>query len=406
MSHSVVVCCHNTAPLVPEEHPAMADVIVPWSPRLQAYNPSEDAERPLRRGLAWDLLLHTGSLDAPGVTTLDPPSADVASLERVHAAAYIRAVQRYSQDPRRAMEWEAGQWGFVPGMDTVAREGMHEAAADVCGAAIAGAQAVWSGPGRAFCPAPAGLHHAMANRASGFCIYNDCALAVRELLDSGARRIAYVDVDAHHGDGVQWIYYSDPRVLSISVHEFAYGFFPGTGGLDETGAGEGEGATLNVPLPPFAGDVPYLAALSDVIGPAVRAFGPEVLVVHLGADVHHADPLAHLQVTIPTLEEVYSGMVALADEICDGRLLAIAGGGYNPMTLGCLWALQLGALAGRPVPDPLPESWRDAARLALGGEPPLGVRDETAIDADPERRRVADHEGLEVVAQASARIRR
>jgi acetoin utilization protein AcuC len=383
----------------------MGDVIVAWSPRLQAYNPSEDADRPLRRGLAWDLLLHTGLLDGTGIHLMDPPTASIAELERVHAGAYIRAVQRYSADPRRAMEWEAGQWGFVPGMDTVAREGMHEAAADVCGASLAGARAVWDGTGRAFCPAPAGLHHAMANRASGFCIYNDCALAVRELLDLGARRVAYVDVDAHHGDGVQWIFYGDPRVLSISVHEFAYGFFPGTGDVTERGSGEGEGATLNVPLPPFAGDEPYVAALTDVIVPAVRAFRPDVLVVHLGADVHHADPLAHLQVTIPALETVYAGLVALADEMTDGRVLAIAGGGYNPMTLGRLWALQLGALTGRPAPHALPERWREAARLALGSEPPAQLRAETPIEADPERRAAGDREGLGRVAQAAALIR-
>jgi acetoin utilization protein AcuC len=383
----------------------MGDVIVPWSPRLQAYNPSEDADRPLRRGLAWDLLLHTGLLDGAGVHQMDPPSASIEELERVHAGAYVRAVQRYSADPRRAMEWEAGQWGFVPGMDTVAREGMHEAAADVCGASLAGARAVWDGTGRAFCPAPAGLHHAMANRASGFCIYNDCALAVRELLDLGARRVAYVDVDAHHGDGVQWIFYGDPRVLSISVHEFAFGFFPGTGDVTERGSGEGAGATLNVPLPPFAGDEPYVAALTDVIAPAVRAFRPDALVVHLGADVHHADPLAHLQVTIPALESVYAGLVALADEMTDGRVLAIAGGGYNPMTLGRLWALQLGALTGRPAPEALPERWRAAARLALGSEPPAQLRAETPIEADPERRAVGDREAMGRVAQAAALVR-
>jgi len=379
----------------------MHEVVVPWSPRLQAYNPSDDAERPLRRGLAWDLLLHTGLADGPGIQTLDPPRAGVADLERVHAGAYIRAVQRYSADPRRAMEWEAGQWGFVPGMDTVARQGMHEAAADVCGAAMAGARAVWHGPGRAFCPAPAGLHHALANRASGFCIYNDCALAVRELLDLGAGRVAYVDVDAHHGDGVQWIFYSDPRVLSVSVHEFAYGFFPGTGELAERGAGDGLGATLNVPLPPFAGDRAYVAALEQVIVPAVRSFRPDVLVVHLGADVHHADPLAHLQVTIPALEDVYAGLVALADEVTEGRMLAIAGGGYNPMTLGRLWALQLSALTGNPIPDALPEPWRDAARLALGTEPPRRLREETPIEADPARCAVGDREGAERVGQAA-----
>jgi acetoin utilization protein AcuC len=121
--------------------------------------------------------------------------------------------------------------------------------------------------------------------------------------------------------------------------------------------------------------------------------------------VHHADPLAHLQVTIPALETVYAGLVALADETTDGRVLAIAGGGYNPMTLGRLWALQLGALSGRPAPQALPERWREAARLALGSEPPAQLRAETPIEADPERRAAGDREGLGRVAQAAALIR-
>ncbi len=381
--------------------PGAVSVAIPWSPRLQAYNPSEDAERPLRRGLAWDLLRETGMLDAPGIEVVDPPTASDDEIMRVHAPAYVRAVRRYSADPGLAQQWEAPQWGFVPGMDTVARAGMHEAAADVCGAALAGAAAARTGAGaRAFCPAPAGLHHALANRASGFCIYNDCALAVRRLLDLGAERVAYVDLDAHHGDGVQWIFYDDPHVLCVSVHEHARGFFPGTGGLEERGAGAGRGTTLNVPLPPFAGDAPFLAAVDEVVAAAVRAFAPDALVAHLGADVHHADPLAHLQVTVPALERTYATLVALADEVTGGRLLAIAGGGYNPMTLGRIWALQIGALAGVAVPDELPASWRAAALSALGEEPPERVRQEGPPQADAERRAAADRLGLEAVARA------
>ena len=383
----------------------MSEVVIPWSFRLQAYNPSEDEDRPLRRGLAWDLLGATGLLAAPWATVVDPPTAGDDEIMRVHAPAYVRAVRSYSADPGLAVAWEAAQWGFVPGMDTVARAGMHEAAADVCGAALAGARAAWAG-GRAFCPAPAGLHHALANRASGFCLYNDCALAVRELLDLGAERVAYVDLDAHHGDGVQWIFYADPRVLSVSVHEFARGFFPGTGGLAERGADAGEGTTVNVPLPPFAGDAPFLAALDEVVVPAVQAFRPDALVLHLGADVHHADPLAHLQVTLPALERAYATAVALADEAAAGRLLVLAGGGYNPATLGRIWALQLGALSGHEPPDALPEAWRAAARTALDAEPPERLREESAPLVDEARSAAADRDGLAVVVRARELVSR
>ncbi len=379
-------------------------ITIPWSPRLQAYNPSDDDERPLRRGLAWDLLGQMGLLEAPGVQVVDPPGMTDEELARVHAPAYIQAVRRYSAQPALALAFEASQWGFVPGQDTVARAGMHEAAADVCGASVAGARAVWEGGAgsRAFCPAPSGLHHAFANKASGFCIYNDCALAIAWLLDSGAERVAYVDLDAHHGNGVQWIFHDDPRVLTVSVHEFAYGFYPGTGDVTERGPVGTPDTTVNVPLPPFAGDVAMLAAVERVVEPAVRAFGPDVLVVHLGADVHHADPLTHLQMTFAGMEKMYGRVVALADEVCDGRLLNTAGGGYNPATLGRLWALQLGAMAGGSVPDDLPAAWCDAVRTALGQEPPGALREDEGPEWDAWERAEGDRVGLENVARAEA----
>jgi acetoin utilization protein AcuC len=380
----------------------MTRVTVPWSPRLQAYNPSDDAERALRRGLAWDLLGQAGVLDAPDVQVVDPPGMSDEGLTRVHAPAYIQAVRRYSAQPQMALAFEASQWGFVPGHDTVARAGMHEAAADVCGASVEGARAVWEGgPGsRAFCPAPSGLHHAFANKASGFCIYNDCALAIAWLLDNGAERVAYVDLDAHHGDGVQWIFHDDPRVLTVSVHEFAYGFYPGTGDVTERGPVGTPDTTVNVPLPPFAGDVAMLAAVERVVEPAVRAFGPDVLVVHLGADVHHADPLTHLQMTVAGMEEMYGRVVALADEVCDGRLLNTAGGGYNPSSLGRIWALQLGAMMGVAPQDELPEAWCNAVRQALGQEPPGSLREDPGPTWDAAQRAEGDRVGLENVARA------
>jgi acetoin utilization protein AcuC len=376
-------------------------VDIVWSPRLQAYNPSDDDARPLRRGLAWDLLGATGLLEHSAVHIVDPLSATDEEIARVHAPAYIAAVKRYSEHPELAFEWEAGQWGFVPGHDTVARAGMHEAAADVCGAAMEGARRVWGAKGgRAFCPAPAGLHHATAHKASGFCLYNDCALAVQELLDLGAKRVAYVDLDAHHGDGVQWIFYDDPRVLSVSVHEKAYGFFPGTGGIEERGRREGEGTSLNVPLPPFAGDTAFMAALDEVVVPAVRVFAPDALVTHLGADIHHSDPYAHLQVSLAAMERMYATLSDLADEVSSGRWLVLAGGGYNPMTLGRIWALQVGALAGIEVDDELPETWREAARIALDEEPPTNLRHDPAPGADPARCEEGDRGGLENVEAA------
>src|SRR5205085_10049139 len=260
---------------------------------------------PVRRQLAVERSRAFGLLARPAVALVEPRSALLEEIERVHAPAYVEAVRRYSAEPALAASWEAGQWGLALGGDTPAFAGMHEAAAALCGASLTGARAIWGGEAdQAFC-AGGGLHHAFANRAAGFCIYNDCAVAIQALLDAGAERVAYVDVDVHHGDGTQWIFYEDPRVLTCSVHESGRYLFPGTGGLGECGAGPGLGTSLNVPLPPFAGDEPYLRAIEEVIGPAIRGFLPDVLVTQHGADPHHADPLAHLQVSMAGLAAAY-----------------------------------------------------------------------------------------------------
>jgi acetoin utilization protein AcuC len=369
--------------------------------RLQAYNPSDDDERPLRRGLGLALIRELGLLERDDVRVVDPPPATEDDVVRIHAPAYVATVRRFSDDPALASGWDAAQWGLAPGGDTPARAGMHEAALAVCGASLAAADLVWRGEVQAvYCPAPAGLHHALANRASGFCIYNDCALAARALLDAGAERVAYVDVDAHHGDGVQWLFYEDPRVLTCSVHESGRYLFPGTGGLEERGAGEGLGTALNVPLPPFTADGPYLRAVEEVIAPAVLAFRPDVLIAHLGADVHHADPLAHLQVSMAALPRLYRLLHDLAREAAGGRYIVLAGGGYNIDVLARAWALQLDELVGAGLDDELPEEWlRDAAAVAGRAFTPRLLGD-TAPETPAEQRERADAEADAVVDQA------
>jgi acetoin utilization protein AcuC len=201
---------------------------------------------------------------------------------------------------------------------------------------------------------------------------------------------------------VQWIFHDDPRVLSVSVHEFAYGFYPGTGDVTERGPVGTPDTTVNVPLPPFAGDVAMLAAVERVVEPAVRRFDPDVLVVHLGADVHHEDPLTHLQMTLGGMEEMYRRVVALADDACDGRLLNTAGGGYNPATLGRIWMLQLGAMMGVAIGDDLPDEWRQAAEQVLGDPAPMTLREDPEPGWDAQQRAEGDRVGLENVARAEA----
>ena len=380
-----------------------AGTAVVHGPRLQDYNPSDDATRPLRRELGIELIDAYGLRDAPGAIRVDPPSASQEDVERIHAPAYVRAVRRLSDAPVLAAAPEAAHWGQSPGGDTPARAGMHEAALAVCGASLTAASLVWEERAlRAFCPAPAGLHHARAGQASGFCVYNDCALAIRRLLDAGAERVAYVDIDAHHGDGVQWLFYEEPRVLTCSVHESGRFLYPGTGGLAERGAGEAVGTAVNVPLPPFAGDAPYLRAIDEVIAPAVRRFRPDVLITHQGADPHHEDPYSHLQVSLDGLRASYRMMNALAADAAGGRWIVLAGGGYNIDLLARAWTLQLAEMLAAEPEDAIPADWLALARDRAGRRFTERLRADPAPDADPARRLAADAEASAVIDQARA----
>ncbi len=372
-------------------------------PRLQDYNPSDDAGRPLRRELGIELMDAYGLRDHPRAMRVDPSPARVEDVARVHEPAYIRAVRRLSDSPVLAAAPEAAQWGLQPGGDTPARAGMHEAALAVCGASLTAAELVWEGrAARAFCPAPAGLHHARAAQASGFCVYNDCALAIRWLLDAGAGRVAYVDIDAHHGDGVQWLFYEEPRVLTCSVHESGRFLYPGTGGLAERGAGEAVGTSVNIPLPPFAGDAPYLRAIEEVVAPAVRRFGPDVLVSHQGADPHHADPYSHLQVSLDGLRRAYRLIGELAQEAAGGRWIVLAGGGYNIDLLARAWTLQLAEMLGVEPGDSIPPAWLALAQKRAGHPFTDRLRADGDPQAEPARRLAADTEAVVVVDQARA----
>ena len=371
-----------------------------YGPHLQAYNPSDDAERPLRRELGIELLRAFGLLDHPDVRCIVPRLATDAELMGVHDPAYIEVVKRYSENPALAGEPEAKIWGFADG-DTIARPGMHEAAAAAAGSALTGALEIWEGRAlQAFCPAPAGLHHAMANRASGMCIYNDAAVAISALLERGAERIAYIDVDAHHGNGVQWIFYEDPRVLTCSVHESGRYLYPGTGGLAERGVGAGEGTSLNVPLPPYAGDASYLRAFEEVIAPAVRRFKPDVVVSMTGVDPHHTDPMAHLQVTTAAFRRLNTAMHDLAFDAAQGRWLVVTGGGYNIDLLARLWAYLFAQMVGVELPEEIPADWLALARERAGREFTPVLSGDTPRQIDEHQIARAEAEAFETISAA------
>ena len=361
---------------------------------------------PLRRQLAVDLIRAYGLTARPGVTEIAAAPADDALIERVHAPAYVRAVKRYSAAPALAAEWEARQWGLAPGGDTPAFAGMHEAAAAVCGASVTGAMEVWEGRADQAFVAGGGLHHAFANRAAGFCIYNDPAVAIQALLDAGAERVAYIDVDVHHGDGTQWIFFEEPRVMTCSVHESGRYLFPGTGGLAERGVGPAEGTAVNVPLPPFAGDRPYLRAVEEVIAPAVMRFAPDVIVTQDGADPHHADPLAHLQVRLAAFPRLYRVLHDLARQAAGGRWVALGGGGYTFDVVPRAWTMLFAEMIGAELADEIPEAWWRPAEELIGRPLPRRMSDDPEPEASEEERTRADLEGDRVVDEARALLLR
>jgi acetoin utilization protein AcuC len=270
---------------------------------------------------------------------------------------------------------------------------MHEAGALVAGATLAGAKALDSGEALHAFNAAGGLHHAMPERASGFCVYDDPAIGIAWFLASGAKRVAYVDVDVHHGDGPQAIFWNDPRVLTISLHESGEYLFPGTGSLEERGGGNAVGTKVNVPLEPGTSDEGWLRAFRAVVPPLVRSFRPDFLVSQLGCDTHTTDPLAHLRLTARTYREVGATLHALAHEAVGGRWLATGGGGYQWARVAPrAWTIAFAAMAEAELPDELPRGWIERAESLAGAPVPhtLSEPPEPAGAADEAAPRIAE----------------
>jgi acetoin utilization protein AcuC len=346
-------------------------VVVVWDDALAAYDfgPAHPLA-PVRVELTMALARSMGVLDAPHVSVEKPEPADDSELQLVHDSPYIAAVKRCGADPTRIDPLH----GLGTG-DNPVFPGMHEASAMVAGASLAAARAVRERRAQHAVNIAGGLHHAMRATASGFCIYNDPAIAIAWLLADGVERIAYVDVDVHHGDGVQAAFYDDPRVLTISLHETGQMLFPGTGFPRETGAG---GSSVNVALPPGTGDSGWLRAFHAVVPPLVRAFHPHVLVTQHGCDTHALDPLAHLMLSVDGQRSSYAALHALAHEVCEGRWLAVGGGGYELVqVVPRAWTHLLAEAAGTPIePDrPTPTQWREFAARRAGETAPTVMTD-------------------------------
>lgn len=290
------------------------------------------------------------------VGRLEGKTASDDEILRAHSPEYLGVVKGLDEG---TLESRAGfAYGLGTG-DNPIFPGMHRASAAVCGASVAAAAAVVDGRvSFSFNPA-GGLHHARRSEASGFCIYDDSAVAIAHVLaEEPEWRVMYLDVDVHHGDGVQWIFYDDPRVLTVSLHQSGRYLYPGTGFEDEIGRGDAVGTSANIPFMPFTGESDYLFALEAVVPALAEAFRPHILVTQLGADTHHGDPLANLSLTMRAYPPMASVIRRVAEEHCDGRWVATGGGGYQPETVvPKVWTIHFAEMCGRV--DLIPDEWLD-----------------------------------------------
>jgi acetoin utilization protein AcuC len=327
--------------------------------------------RPIRVKLTYELIRSKGILQQETVEVIKPRLASREEILLFHEEEYVRLVEQYSKKGS----------GLLDMGDTPAFKGCYEATSLVVGASIVATNEVMGGRlSHAFNPS-GGLHHAHPERASGFCIFNDPAVVIAHLKSKySLKRIVYLDIDAHHGDGVMYGYYDDPTVLDIDFHESGHFLFPGTGFPDEIGKGAARGLKLNIPLPPSTGDEAYLEAFQQVVPDALRKFRPEIILVQCGADGHLDDRLAHLRLTTKVYSEVVSQMHDLAHQLCNGRLLLFGGGGYTLANVPRVWTIAFSTLTGVKLDDEIPSDWSKEFERMAREDPPHELYDKPTSD--------------------------
>ncbi|MCF8588106.1 acetoin utilization protein AcuC [Gordonia liuliyuniae] len=320
---------------------------------------------PIRLALTMSLSRSLGVLDE--IETTEPLPVDDSVLTSVHTQAYVDAVRAVGSGAAASNSTLFQKVFGLGSDDNPVFASMHEAGSMLVGGTLAAAQAISSGAVRRAVNIGGGMHHAMAGHAAGFCIYNDCSIAIEWLLEQGYDRIAYVDIDAHHGDGVQKQFYGDPRVMTVSVHQHPATLWPGTGWSTEVGESGAEGSSVNLGLLPGITDRMWLRGFHAVVPAMIAAFKPQILVTQIGVDSHAADPLTDLALTVDGQAAAVRVLRDLADKYCEGRWLAVGGGGYGIVNVvPRAWTHLIGAALDRDV-DPattISEEWIAAANAA------------------------------------------
>jgi acetoin utilization protein AcuC len=330
---------------------------------------------PLRLRLTLELCRDLGLLEGYPLTPSKPATDE--DLTTVHNLTYVRMVQQAGRGAARLSRLL--HYGLGSGDNPVFPD-MHEACARVVGGVLESCRLVMGGDAAHAMCISGGLHHALRSQASGFCVYNDAGVAIASLKEERPGiRIAYVDTDAHHGDGVQWMFFEDPDVLTVSIHESGRYLFPGTGDVQEKGMGEGKGYSVNVPLQPYTDDDSFISTFEAVVPEALRAFEPDLILSQNGCDAHKLDPLTHLSATTRLYEHVPAAIHDLAHELCEGRWVATGGGGYDiwrvvPRAWSALWA----AVSHQDLPVEMPENWLERWGKKSPVSLPHQVRDDPA----------------------------
>jgi len=322
---------------------------------LEAYGFGGDHPfNPLRIRMMLELCEALGLLEDYAFVVSEPATDE--DLTMVHSLTYVRLVQKAGRGGGDFLDLM--HYGLGTGDNPIFPD-MHDACACVVGAVLEACRMVMRGDvDHAMCVS-GGLHHAMRSRASGFCVYNDAGVAIARLKEEHPGiRVAYLDTDAHHGDGVQWMFYDDPDVLTVSMHESGRYLFPGTGGVEERGRDGGVGYSVNVPLEPFTDDGSFISCFEAVVPKVLRAFEPDLILSQNGCDGHALDPLTHLSATMRLYEHIPRRVHGLAHELCDGRWVATGGGGYDiwrvvPRAWTALWA----AVSHQDLPQRIPGDW-------------------------------------------------
>ncbi len=305
---------------------------------------------PTRLEYTYELVKSYGAFNRTNSRIVSPKDADEAALITFHTEEYVEAVKSLSSGEKK---FNPRRFNFSDVGDNPVYPGMYELSKLVVGASLEAAELVSSGEVDVAFNCAGGLHHAAPTHASGFCIFNDVVIAIKRLIEKELR-VAYIDIDAHHGDGVQDAFYDTNQVLTISIHQTGRLLFPGTGNGSEIGVGNGEGYSVNIPLSPYTDDEIYLWVFNQVVPQIIQSYKPDIVVTQLGADTHYLDPLTQLCLTT----EGYAGLIKRMREIVP-KWIALGGGGYEISSVIRFWTLAYGIMMGEDWPDDIPQEFHE-----------------------------------------------